>query len=143
MKFSLSPFGRRKPVRKSIRRTILKLEELEDCRLFSTHITQYHVDAQSTGANLTETQLTPSNVNAADFGQLYNTPLDGQVPAAAVVRCAERIGRFFGYIERRLGKLLQRGQHFGAMCLRRHQQDSQSSPFALTLSQYRHWTLPQ
>ena len=50
------------------------LEQLEDRRLFATNITQYHVDSQSTGANLTETQLTSSNVNAADFGQLYNTP---------------------------------------------------------------------
>jgi autotransporter-associated beta strand protein len=43
------------------------------------------VDSQSTGANLTETQLTPSNVNAADFGQLYNTPVDGQVYAEPLV----------------------------------------------------------
>src|SRR5208283_2550705 len=61
------------------------LEQLEDRCLFATNITQYHVDSQSTGANLTETQLTPSNVNAADFGQLYNTPLDGQVYAEPLV----------------------------------------------------------
>ena len=61
------------------------LEGLEDRRLLATNITQYHVDTQSTGANLTETQLTPSNVNAADFGQLYNTPLDGQVYAEPLV----------------------------------------------------------
>ena len=61
------------------------LELLEDRRLLATNITQYHVDSQSTGANLTETQLTPSNVNAADFGQLYNTPLDGQVYAEPLV----------------------------------------------------------
>ncbi len=86
MKWSLFKFTRkRKPVRKPIRRTILNLEELEDRRLFSTNITQYHVDSQSTGANLTETQLTPSNVNAADFGQLYNTSLDGQVYAEPLV----------------------------------------------------------
>src|SRR6516165_10426824 len=85
MKFNLSRFGRRKPVRKPIRRTILNLEELEDRRLFSTNITQYHVDSQSTGANLTETQLTSSNVNAADFGQLYNTPMDGEVYAEPLV----------------------------------------------------------
>src|SRR5579883_1903798 len=85
MKFNLSRFVRRKPIRKPIRRTILNLEELEDRRLFSTNITQYHVDSQSTGANLTETQLTPSNVNAADFGQLYNTPLDGHVYAEPLV----------------------------------------------------------
>jgi autotransporter-associated beta strand protein len=61
------------------------LEQLEYRRLLATNITQYHVDSQSTGANLTETQLTPSNVNAADFGQLYNTPLDGQVYAEPLV----------------------------------------------------------
>ncbi len=63
----------------------LVLELLEERCLLATNITQYHVDAQSTGANLTETQLTPSNVNAADFGQLYNTPLDGQVYAEPLV----------------------------------------------------------
>ena len=61
------------------------LELLEARCLLATDITQYHVDIQSTGANLTETQLTPSNVNAADFGQLYNTPLDGQVYAEPLV----------------------------------------------------------
>ena len=61
------------------------LELLEARRLLATNITQYHVDAQSTGADLTETQLTSSNVNAADFGQLYNTPLDGQVYAEPLV----------------------------------------------------------
>jgi hypothetical protein len=61
------------------------LEQLEDRCLLATNITQYHVDSQSTGANLTETQLTPSNVNATDFGQLYNTPLDGQVYAEPLV----------------------------------------------------------
>src|SRR5271154_7219027 len=61
------------------------LEVLEDRRLFATNITQYHVDSESTGANLTETQLTSSNVNAADFGQLYNTALDGQVYAEPLV----------------------------------------------------------
>ncbi len=60
-------------------------ECLEDRCLLATNITQYHVDSQLTGANLTETQLTPSNVNAADFGQLYNTPLDGQVYAEPLV----------------------------------------------------------
>src|SRR5579871_653357 len=61
------------------------LENLESRRLLATNITQYHVDSQSTGADLTETQLTSSNVNAADFGQLYNTPLDGQVYAEPLV----------------------------------------------------------
>jgi autotransporter-associated beta strand protein len=72
------PKGKRPPARPF-------LEPLEDRRLLATNITQYHVDSQSTGANLTETQLTPSNVNAADFGQLYNTSLDGQVYAEPLV----------------------------------------------------------
>jgi autotransporter-associated beta strand protein len=63
----------------------LVLEPLEGRCLLATNITQYHVDYQSTGANLTETQLTPSNVNAADFGQLYNTALDGEVYAEPLV----------------------------------------------------------
>ena len=63
----------------------LFVERLEDRRLLATNITQYHVDSQSTGADLTETQLTSSNVNAADFGQLYNTPVDGQVYAEPLV----------------------------------------------------------
>ncbi len=62
-----------------------RLELLEFRQLLATNITQYHVDSQSTGANLTETQLTSSNVNSADFGQLYNTPLDGQVYAEPLV----------------------------------------------------------
>src|ERR1700738_2740212 len=61
------------------------LEQLEDRRLFATNITQYHVDYQSTGANITETQLTSSNVNAAQFGLLHNTTLDGQVFAEPLV----------------------------------------------------------
>ncbi len=61
------------------------LELLEDRCLLATNITQYHVDSQSTGADLTETQLTSSNVNAADFGQLYDTPVDGQVYAEPLV----------------------------------------------------------
>ncbi|HZU35965.1 MAG TPA: fibronectin type III domain-containing protein, partial [Gemmataceae bacterium] len=60
-------------------------QQLEQRLLLATNITQYHVDYQSTGASLTETQLTSSNVNAASFGQLYNTALDGQVYAEPLV----------------------------------------------------------
>ena len=70
---------RKQPLRRPL------LESLEDRCLLATNITQYHVDSQSTGANLTETQLTPLNVNASSFGQLYNTPLDGQVYAEPLV----------------------------------------------------------
>jgi autotransporter-associated beta strand protein len=60
------------------------IEQLEDRLLFATDITQYRVD-NATGVNLTETQLTSSNVNASDFGQLYNTSLDAQVYAEPLV----------------------------------------------------------
>jgi outer membrane protein assembly factor BamB len=41
----------------------------------------YHNDNQRIGANLYETILTPSNVNAVKFGKLYSLPLDGDVYA--------------------------------------------------------------
>jgi hypothetical protein len=41
----------------------------------------YHNDNSSTGQNLTETQLSPSNVNSTEFGKLYTAVVDGQVYA--------------------------------------------------------------
>jgi outer membrane protein assembly factor BamB len=41
----------------------------------------YHNDNARIGANLHETILTPSNVNAADFGKLFTVSLDGDVYA--------------------------------------------------------------
>lgn len=41
----------------------------------------YHNDNERIGANLHETVLTPSNVNAWTFGKLYSIPLDGDVYA--------------------------------------------------------------
>jgi hypothetical protein len=58
-----------------------RLEELEDRRLPSVNVLTYHNDNSSTGQNLNETALTPSNVNAGSFGKLFTTPLDGQVYA--------------------------------------------------------------
>ena len=53
--------------------------------LFATNVTTFHYDYQSTGADLTETQLTPSNVNQASFGKLYSTGVDGQIYAQPLV----------------------------------------------------------
>jgi hypothetical protein len=57
------------------------IEGLEARRLLSANVLSYHQDAASTGQDLTETLLTPSNVNATDFGRIFDTTLDGQVYA--------------------------------------------------------------
>jgi hypothetical protein len=46
-----------------------------------TAVLTYHNDNSHTGQNLTETQLTPANVNSASFGKLLNLPVDGKVDA--------------------------------------------------------------
>ena len=57
------------------------IEFLEPRRLLSASVTSYHGDAASTGQDLTETLLTPSNVNTTDFGRIFDTTLDGQIYA--------------------------------------------------------------
>jgi len=47
----------------------------------ATDVLSYHNDSQSTGQNLTETILNPSNVAASNFGQRFITSVDGQVYA--------------------------------------------------------------
>lgn len=46
-----------------------------------TDVTTYHDDVGRTGANLTESVLTPANVNSASFGLLRILPVDGKVDA--------------------------------------------------------------
>ena len=42
-----------------------------------TSVTTQHYDIARTGANTSETILTPGNVNATNFGKLFSFPVDG------------------------------------------------------------------
>ncbi len=46
-----------------------------------TNVTTYHNDNARSGQNLTETILTPSNVNSSRFGKLFVISVDGKVDA--------------------------------------------------------------
>jgi len=65
--------------------TFPSIVRLEDRQLLSTDVLTQRGDVTRTGVNSTETVLTPSNVNASQFGQLYNTPVDGVVSAQPLV----------------------------------------------------------
>ena len=59
--------------------------------LTAVNVLGYHNDAASTGQNLSETALTPANVNSASFGKFYSTPVDGQVYAQPLYVAGQNI----------------------------------------------------
>lgn len=71
--------------RRPRRRAQLQLEQLEDRVTPSVDVLTYHNDLSRDGQNLSETALTTSNVNSSDFGQQFNTSLNGQVRGQALV----------------------------------------------------------
>ena len=46
-----------------------------------SNVLTHHNDTSRTGANLQEAQLTASNVNVSQFGNLFTRQVDGQIYA--------------------------------------------------------------
>jgi len=80
---SLSSNSRLSRTRSRIRSAaVCALEPLEARRLLSAvNVLGFHNNPQGTGQNLSETTLTPANVNQTTFGKLYSIGVDGQVYA--------------------------------------------------------------
>lgn len=78
-------FKRRKPIRRPAAQVRLGVEELESRLLLAVNVLTYDYDISNSGVNTNETQLTPANVSSGSFGQLYNTPVDGQIYAQPLV----------------------------------------------------------
>ena len=57
------------------------LMELEPRLVMAVNVLTYHNDTSLTGQNLSETTLTPANVNATDFGKLFTDAVDGAMYA--------------------------------------------------------------
>jgi fibronectin type 3 domain-containing protein len=77
----LFSFTHRPACRAPLRKARLRMEQLETRLAPSTNVLTYHNDNFSSGQNVTETVLTPANVNSTTFGKLFSTNLDGQVYA--------------------------------------------------------------
>ncbi len=60
---------------------LLFFTALSSFALAQTNVLTYHNDLARTGQNLSETILTPQNVNSSTFGKLFTVPVDGGVDA--------------------------------------------------------------
>jgi fibronectin type 3 domain-containing protein len=69
----------------------LHLEELEPRLAPSVDVLGYRNDSFNSGQQLNETVLTPANVNVADFGKLFSTPVDGYVYAQPLYKTGVNI----------------------------------------------------
>ncbi len=78
-------FSRRRPCAGRFRPACV---ELEPRVLLSADVLTWHNDNARTGQDLSETLLTPANVNANDFGKLYTDPVDGAVFAQPLYKSA-------------------------------------------------------
>src|SRR5262249_11138960 len=72
-------------------RARLVLEEFESRWLPSVNVLSYHNDLASTGQNLSEMILTPTNVNADTFGLQFSDAVDGQVYAQPLYMSGQSI----------------------------------------------------
>jgi len=71
--------------------TISRWQQVKD-RLTGVNVLTYHNDDALTGLNPNEDTLTPDNVNANNFGQLFSFPVDGYVYAQPLYMSGLMIG---------------------------------------------------
>ena len=75
---------------------VVTLESAALLCLAQTNVLTYRNDNQRTAQNLSETILTPANVQSATFGLLFNYPTDGLVDAQPLVVSGMTIGNMQG-----------------------------------------------